>query len=101
MLKRWQYWLLTIGAAAGIALAVFNATMFVRNRSIQADVNNRQQYIQQSIQLEGLYREIVKSLADLSAKKNDEQLRDLLKTHGFTVTVNPVAPPSLPKAPRR
>jgi ABC-type transport system involved in cytochrome bd biosynthesis fused ATPase/permease subunit len=91
MVSRWQYRFLTIAAALIVVLAIINATLFVGNRRIQATVNNRQQYIQQSIQLEGLYTEIVKSLADLSAKQNDEQLRDLLKTHGFTITVNPVA----------
>lgn len=100
MLKRWQYWLLMAGAAIIIMLAIINATLFLRNRSMQANVNNRQQFIQQSIQLEGLYREMVKALADLSAKNNDEQLRDLLKTHGFTFAVNPPATAIPPKARR-
>jgi hypothetical protein len=64
-------------------------------------VNSRQQFIQQSIQLEGLYREMVKALADLSAKNNDVQLRDLLKTHGITFTVNPGAPGTPPRTTKK
>jgi len=61
--------------------------LFLGNRGGQIEVNSRQQYIQQSIQLEGLYREIVKALADLSIKNNDKQIRDMLASQGITVTV--------------
>jgi hypothetical protein len=99
LIKRWQYWLLTILAAAAIGLAVINGTVFVSNRNLQVAVNNRQQFVLQSMQLEALYREMVKALADLSARSNDDQLRNLLKAHGITYTVNPpAAPPTPPRA---
>ena len=79
---------------AGIVAA--NVSMVALNRATQADVNSRGQYIQQSIQLNGLYNEIVKALADLSARNQDAQLKDLLAKHGITFTVNAPPPPPAP-----
>ena len=64
----------------------------------------RRERIQQTAQLEVLYREIVKALADLSVKNQDAELRGLLTSHGITVTVNPPggsAPAPAPAEPAR
>jgi D-alanine-D-alanine ligase-like ATP-grasp enzyme len=59
--------------------------------------------VQQSLQLEGLYREIVRALAELGARNNDEQVRGLLQQHGISYTVNPpaAAAPAAPAAARK
>lgn len=87
MLKKWEFRFLTAVAGLTLLLVIVNAVLFLGNRSSQIEVNSRQQYIQQSIQLEGLYREIVKALADLSIKNNDRQISDMLASQGITVTV--------------
>ena len=92
MLKKWEFRFLTAVGAVTLLLVIVNAVLFLGNRGSQIEVNNRQQYVQQSIQLEGLYREIVKALADLSIKNNDKQIRDMLATQGITVTVGGQAP---------
>ena len=97
MVKKWQFWLLIVAATSAVVLVILNGVLFFGNRRTQADVNSRHQFVQQSIQLEGLYRDMVKSLADLSAKNNDEQLRKLLETHGITISRSPSAPPDRPK----
>jgi hypothetical protein len=51
----------------------------------------RQQYVQQSVQLEGLYREIIRALAELGARNNDQDVRAMLQRHGISYTVNPPA----------
>jgi hypothetical protein len=91
MLNRWQFWLLTGLAVLSLVLGAFNASLFVGNRGIQVDVAGRQQYIAQSVQLQGLYNEIVRALADLSARNNDDDLRRVLAARGITVTVAPPA----------
>lgn len=91
MLNRWQYALLVVLAAAILALVVVNAFLADRNRRLQAEVASRGQFIQQTQQLQGLYQQIVRSLAELSARQNDEQLKDLLASHGITFTVKPPA----------
>ena len=86
MLKNWEFRFLTAVGALSLLLVIVNAVLFLGNRSSQIEVNNRQQYVQQSIQLEGLYREMVKALADLSVKTNDKQIKDMLASQGITVT---------------
>lgn len=91
MLKKGEFWILTTAALLLLALILVNMSLFLSNRSAQAEVNTRSQYVQQSLQLEGLYREMVKALADLSARNQDTQLKDLLAKQGITFTVNPPA----------
>lgn len=103
MLKAWEFWTLTIVALAAAALAAANMMMFTQNRAIQVEATGRAQFVQQSVQLEGLYREIVKALADLSVRNQDKALRDLLAAQGITVNAgaqpNPAAMPTAPAAP--
>ena len=97
MLKKRDYWILTALAAIALVLAFANMALFGQNRQAQGEVNARAQYIQQSAQLEPLYREMVKALADLSVRNNDVQLRELLAKQGITVSANP--PPAATNAP--
>ena len=60
---------------------------FFSEIAVPSEVINRQQYVHQSIQLEGLYREIVRALTDLSVKNNDKQIADMLASQGITITV--------------
>lgn len=85
MLKRWEFWLLTLLALAGAALVAVNIVLTTTNRTLQTEVNTRAQYVQQTGQLELLYREIVKALADLSVKNNDQQMRLMLGAQGITI----------------
>ena len=94
MLRKWQFWTLTLLALAGVALAGMNMMLYQGNRAVQAEIAGRQQYIAQSVQLEGLYREIVKALADLSVKAQDGDLRNLLAGQGITVSTTSSPPPS-------
>lgn len=76
-------------AVAGIGLAQYNA-------GLRRQIGDQQQYIQQSVQLEGLYREMVRALAELSARSGDEPLRALLQRHGIQYSVNAPATPAAP-----
>jgi hypothetical protein len=60
------------------------------NQSLQTEVNERQQFIAQSIQLEQLNRQVVAALANMAMKSNDEQLKNLLTSAG--VGIGPEAP---------
>jgi hypothetical protein len=80
-------------------LVIGNAVLFMQNRSTQAEINERQQYLQQTVGLESLYRDIVKALAELGVKNNDPQLLRLLAAQGINVSVTPAAPAPAPAAP--
>jgi len=82
-----------------IVLVIADMVMFNSNRALQADLNRRAQFVQQSQQLEGLFNDMVRALADMSARTNDEQLKALLQSVGITFTVNPSAQAA--SAPRK
>ena len=102
MLKTWEFWTLTLIALLAAIFAGANMVLFTGNRATQAEVAGRQDYIQKSVQFEGLYREMVKAIADLSVRNQDQDLRNLLAKHGITVTLPPPAPAAAPApAPAR
>jgi hypothetical protein len=100
MLKTYQYWLLTVIAALSLLLVIVDITMVNRNQALRGEVESRAQYIQQSVQLQVLYQDMVKALADLAVRNKDDQLRDLLTREGISITVNPPAS-AAPAAPAR
>lgn len=87
MFRNWQYRLLSALGALALALVLANGALFLLNREAQAEVGTRQQFIQQSVQLETLYREIVKALAELAVKNNDSQVMQMLASQGINVSV--------------
>lgn len=89
MLMQWQLRLLTALAALALILAVTDIVMFNGNQAAQNEFSGRTQYIQQSLQLEPIYQGVIRSLAELSAKSNDEQIKNLLNSQGINFTVNP------------
>ena len=96
MLKKSEFWILTLLAAGGLVLMIANMILFSLNRTAQAEVTGRAQYIQQTAQLEPLYREMVKALGELAVRNNDTQLRDMLAKHGVVVTLAGPAPTPAP-----
>jgi ABC-type transport system involved in cytochrome bd biosynthesis fused ATPase/permease subunit len=95
MLKQWQFALLTFIAALAVVLALINMAMFAQNRDAQMQVAGRSQFIQQSGQLQNLYKELVNGLADLAVRNQDQALRDLLTAQGITLNAPPQgAPPA-------
>ncbi|MDD5035575.1 MAG: hypothetical protein PHE55_12540 [Methylococcaceae bacterium] len=89
MKSGFNHHLLTVLAGILLALVIVNIVLNTGNLERQQEVNNRQVYIQQAQQLDALYREMVKAIADLSVSRNDAQLRDLLAGQGLTVNPNP------------
>jgi hypothetical protein len=94
MLKRWEFWALTGVAGATALLVVANMVRFADNRQLQAEVSQRSMFIQQSIPLESLSREIALALAQLSVRSQDDQLRSLLGSLGISIVVNPAPAPA-------
>ena len=88
MLSKRQFNVLTALGAVALVLVVANGVLFTQNRANQSVLNQRQQFVQQTVPLEGLYREIVKALADLAVKANDREVLNMLSSQGISVTVN-------------
>jgi hypothetical protein len=84
----WLYWM-TVGlsAAAG-ALIVAYIVLVQDNRTVQAEVNRRQQFINQSIQLGRVDEALIRALAAAAVSNNDDKLRDLLAENGITINAS-------------
>ncbi len=96
MVKPWQFWTLTVVAVATAILVVVNMYRFSANRQLQSEVNLRNLFIQQSVPLENVSREIALALAQLGVQSQDEQIRALLSSLGISVQVGPPAAPAAP-----
>jgi hypothetical protein len=79
----------TVLAVLILILVVVNVLLSLGNQSLRVEVSQRQQFITQSIQLEGLHREIVTTLASIAMKTNDGQLKNLLASQGINLGANP------------
>ena len=103
-MSRTQYWIVTLIATVCFAAMIANIGLGLSNSAARTDVTQRQQFVQQSVQLEGLYKEIVRSLAELGARNNDGDVKAMLQKHGITYNVNPPtagAPPAQTPTPPR
>jgi hypothetical protein len=88
-MKPREYWLTCALAALALMLVLANSALYLSNRSMQARVTARAQYIQQSQAIGTLYQEIAKGLANLALERRDEQLKSLLAEEGFTINPTP------------
>lgn len=83
---------LTLPAVVLLILVIVNIILSLGNQSLREAVDERQQLIGQSIQLEALNREIVTALAAAALKTNDPELKNLLASQGFTFPESSAAP---------
>ena len=90
----WLHWM-TVGlsAAAG-ALVVAYIILVQENRTVQADVNRRQQFINQSIQLGRINEVLIRALAATAVSNKDDKLRELLADNGITINASGEPVPS-------
>ena len=101
MLSKWQFNLLTVLGIAALLLVIANLVLSTLNRNGQIALNQQQAFIQQTVPLEGLYRDILKALAEMAVKSNDRQVLDMLSAQGLSVSMNsPVTAPIEP-APQK
>ncbi|MFZ0694268.1 MAG: hypothetical protein WAN51_08985, partial [Alphaproteobacteria bacterium] len=68
------------------------------NRGLQIDVNTRQQFINQSIQLSRLQQELVTALATTSVKNNNDAIRQILADVGITISATDKSAGGVPSA---
>ncbi|HLN85816.1 MAG TPA: hypothetical protein VK200_05125 [Candidatus Limnocylindrales bacterium] len=76
---------MTILSSVVLLLVVVNIFISLGNQSIQTEVGERQQAISQTLQLEGLNRQLINVLASLALKTNDEALKKILAAGGINL----------------
>jgi hypothetical protein len=97
----WVYRLMVALSGLTLALVVAYLVLAQENRTVQAEVNRRQQFINQSVELARINDALIRALATAAVKKKDDKLRDLLTRNGITINPsgNPQAGPSPATSP--
>jgi hypothetical protein len=77
---------MTVGlsGAAG-ALVIAYIILVQDNRTVQAEVNRRQQFINQSGQLGRINEALIRAIAAAAVNNKDDKLRELLADNGITI----------------
>ena len=95
----WLYWV-TVGLSGLTLLLVVAYIILVQaNRSVQAEVNQRQQFINQSVQLSRINDVLIRALAAAAVNNKDDKLRDLLAQNGVTINAAGEPEKTPPPAP--
>ena len=88
----WLYRLLVALSGMTLIFVVVYIVLIQDNRSVQAEVNQRQQFISQSIQLGRISDALIRALATTAVSNKDDKLRDLLAQNGITINPTTGAP---------
>jgi hypothetical protein len=74
------------------AMVALNLSLVAMNRSTQAEIGERAQFIQQSVALERLNQEIIRALAELAVRNQDKDVTALLNANGVTFSASGPTP---------
>jgi hypothetical protein len=79
-------------AALSLILVIVNAGLTLRNQSIQVDINQRQQVINQGLQFARIRQVLAQYIANVATAKKDADLSEILTRHGITLAAPPATP---------
>jgi hypothetical protein len=81
----WLYWAVVGLSGLSLLLVATYIVLVQDNRSVQLQVNQRQQFINQSIQLGRVNDVLIRALAAAAVNSNDDRLRNILAQSGITI----------------
>jgi hypothetical protein len=94
----WEVATMTL-AGLSLALVIVNAGLVLRNQSLQVDVSQRQQIINQGVQFGRIRQVLAQYTANIATQKKDAELSEVLTRHGISLA-NAPAVPAAPAAPQ-
>jgi hypothetical protein len=89
-------WLLVGLAATTLVLVASDFVLARANRSLQAEIGQREQFIAEGVRLGRVREALIKDIADAVVSSNDSRLRDLLARQGISIGSPPAAPAGSP-----
>jgi hypothetical protein len=92
----WLYRITLALSGITLILVVVYLILVQQNRTVQAEVNQRQQFINQSIELNRINDALVRAIASTAVADKDDKLRDLLAQNG--IAINPATGAPIEKA---
>lgn len=81
-----KVWVLAILVGVCVVLTLVNLRLAAGVRDLRTNVAERQQFISESIPLAHVNNQIIQTLANMSARSNDADIRNMLAQHGVTFT---------------
>jgi hypothetical protein len=90
----WLYRVAVGLSALALVLVGAYIVLVQDNRAVQHEVNQRQQFLNQSVQLGRVNEALIRALAATAANNKDERLRDLLAQNGITINATGEPAPS-------
>ena len=93
----WPYRIVLALSGITLILVVVYLVTTEQNRRVQAEVNQRQQFINQSIQFGRVNEALIRALAGAAVGDKDDKLRDLLAQNG--IAINPQTGAPVPAVP--
>jgi hypothetical protein len=95
----WVYRITLALSGLSLVLVVVYLIMSQQNRSLQAEVSQRQQFISQSVEFSRVNNALIQAIARNSVGPNEGKLRDLLTQNGITINPATAAPSQKATAP--
>jgi hypothetical protein len=86
--RGWLYWALVALSGGALLLVLLNSWLVESNRAAQADINQRQEFINQTVEISKIHETLVRSLAQAAFDRKDDRLRELLAEQGITINAN-------------
>lgn len=87
----WPLWVITLVAGVSAVLAITNYFLAGSNTQLITEVRERQQVINQAIQLSPLNAQLSQLIANLAQRSGDIDLRAVLERHGISLAENPTS----------
>jgi len=87
-LKQWQFYLLTFISATALGLVFVTTTLSASIGSMRSQLDDRQQFINDSIVLSKLNVQLAQVLANLAVATGDEALKRVLWDNGITFSTD-------------
>jgi hypothetical protein len=87
-LKQWQFYLLTTISAVALGLVFVTTTLSASIGGLRQQLDDRQQFINESIVLSRLNVQLAQVLANLAVATSDEELKRVLWDNGITFSTD-------------
>ncbi|HUC10867.1 MAG TPA: hypothetical protein VL985_10650 [Stellaceae bacterium] len=92
----WGYRIMVALSGITLILVFVYLSVSSQNRSVQAEIDRRQQFINQSIQFGRVNEALVRALATAAVNDKDDKIRELLVQNGITINPKSGAPALAP-----
>jgi type II secretory pathway component PulM len=88
----WVYRVILALSGITLVLVVVYLVLVQQNRSVQAEINQRQQFIGQSVEFSRVNNALVQAIARAAVSDKDDKLRNLLTQNGIAIDPTTGAP---------